>query len=185
MTRNSNKRAEGDGAQSPPRVTEDGSPSSNSRAVDAGETIRNIFFKEIGQEGEPAVEPDASDPATMDATDPVAPAASPGDRGRIQTLRAPTDALPDLVRALKERVGEVGEFCDQAYLFQAEYESGETVLMVCFSGADPEDRTYVEGAVTDALIASRNAGHTLGVVYLESGQRALQRISRLGLDLLS
>ncbi len=105
--------------------------------------------------------------------------------GQVTMLLAP-DACPDgLTAALRMTVDRAGRFCDGAYLFQAQYEAGETALMVCFSNVDQQNQSRVEGAVADALMASGHEEHSLGILFLPRESKTLLRISELAVNLKS
>ncbi len=103
--------------------------------------------------------------------------------GQVTMLFAPEACPQSLTMALRRTVERAGRFCSGAFLFQAQYEAGETALMVCFADVEPQFQSRVEGAVADALMASGHEEHALGILFLPSGSKTLSRIADLAVDL--
>ena len=107
------------------------------------------------------------------------------DFGKVRALLSPRDCPAKLSDALRAKVRNVSDFCGKPYLFQAGYDAGEDVLMICFLDADAQNHTRIQGAIADALMASGYEDHAVGILFLSSDAPAAAQITRLAEDLLA
>lgn len=109
-------------------------------------------------------------------------ASTPEHASGLPVSVAPPMDLPQAVLSeLDTKLARMEGLADQAFLVQAEFETGARGHLLAITGAAPEAEVALAQAIQDALHFSGVEAGSLDVSFLNADDPALERIAKVGL----